>query len=559
MDEFQKKKSFFKRPLFYILLAAIVFTGAAISIYAASKAGKSPYELTEVKRGQIIQEVSVTGRVKPAESVDLAFERSGKVQSIGANVGDKVSAGQTLITLNNSDLAAQVAQAQANLQREQANLDQIRSGARPEDLQIAQTAVANAQKSLADAETSLTNTKNSAELALSNLYDKIGDILSDAYVKADDAVNKQLDGIYINPDSTNPQLTFYTTSQATADATWKRQTAGSSLRNLRNSINALPLDNVGRDAALIAADNDLTVILDFLNSLSDALAGASGISPATLSGYKSNVNLARANVNAALTAIKTQKQSIASQKAANQSNINTAQTAVNTAKSSLASAQDNLALKQAGSTAEQIKAQEAQVRYASANLQSAQAQLEKTIIRSPIAGIVTKQAAKVGEIITANTPIVSIISDAQFEIEANIPEADIAKIKIGQSAKVTLDTYGNEEIFAATVTSVDPGESIVEGVATYKTKLQFNQNDDRVKSGMTANLDILTNKKENALYIPQRALLQLNNEKFVLTPGAGNITEEKEVETGLKGTDGNLEIIGGLNEGEMIIATPSLK
>ncbi len=71
------------------------------------------------------------------------------------------------------------------------------------------------------------------------------------------------------------------------------------------------------------------------------------------------------------------------------------------AQSELSLAQDNLALKKAGYTAEQIQAEEAQVKSSEANVMAYQAQLNKTIIRAPFNGVVTKQDAKVGEIITA--------------------------------------------------------------------------------------------------------------------------------------------------------------
>jgi len=550
-----QKKPFYKRPVIISVFAAIIIIAGFIVYSSVKNANKSPYEFTIVQRGEVIQEVSVTGRVKPAANVDLAFERSGKAQTINIKVGDKVAAGQVLMTLNNSDLAAQVAQAQASLAREQANLDQLQAGARPEDLQIAQTAVANAQKSLSDAQASLANAQNAATVSLANLYDKIRNILSDAYVKADDAINNQIAGILINYNSTNPQLTFYTDSQLTATVPWKRQLAGASLSQIKNYLDYLPSDQASLDAVLLNSKNQMTVILDFMNATSDALTSAQGIDQTTINAYKYNVNLGRTNVNNALTSIDTEIQAIAAQKATNQTNINTAQTALNNALSTLRSAQDNLILKQAGSTNEQIVAQAAQVKYAQANLQSAQALLDKTVLRAPIAGVITRQNTAVGEIIAASVSEVSINSAARFEMEANIPEADIAKVKVNDSASVTLDAYGNSVIFDATVTAIDPAETIVDNVATYKTKLQFTKDDDRIKSGLTANIDIMAAKSANALFVPQRAVITRDNEYFVRL---GNINgtqiQEQKIVVGLKGSDGNYEIISGLKEGDRVVS-----
>jgi HlyD family secretion protein len=548
---FGKFKKFLKKPLNIILILTVIFALAGFYIYQRGSQ-KSPYEFTTVSRGNVVQEVSVTGRVKSAESVDLAFEKSGKVAAINAAVGDKVVADQILASLNNADAQAQLAQAQATLLKEETTLQQLKAGTRAEEIQIARTSVANAEKSLADAQNNLTIVKNKAAIDLNNLYDDVKDILNDAYVKADDAVNKQTIGMFTGENSTSPQLTFLADSQSTTDAQGKRVVAGAQLAQFKSESDNLPTDQDGLDSAFIKAENHLTIILDFLNSLAGALNNAANLTASTLTSYKYNINLGRTNVTTALTSMTTQKQSIITQKATNQNNINTAETSLNTAKNTLASAKDNLALKLAGSTPEQIAAQEAQMKYALANIQNYEAQLAKTIIRSPISGVVTKQDMKVGEIITANAPEISVLSEVNFQIEANVPEADIAKIKTGDSARVTLDAYGNDVVFDAQVVAIDPAETIIEGVATYKTTLQFTKEDQRIKSGMTANVDILTAQKENVLVVPQRAIIGKNNEKSVKVLEGKNV-KEVSVKVGLKGSDGNVEILEGIKEGDKII------
>ena len=136
---------------------------------------------------------------------------------------------------------------------------------------------------------------------------------------------------------------------------------------------------------------------------------------------------------------------------------------------------------------------------ARAGVNNIKAQISKTIISSPIRGIVTKQDAKAGEIVNASSPVVSVISDASFQVEANLPEADVSKVKINDSAKLTLDAYGSDTAFAAKVISIDPAETIIEGVSTYKITFEFDKEDERIRSGLTANIDILTKKKEGVL------------------------------------------------------------
>ena len=90
-------------------------------------------------------------------------------------------------------------------------------------------------------------------------------------------------------------------------------------------------------------------------------------------------------------------------------------------------------------------------------------------------------------------------------------------------------------------------------MATYKTTFQFVKENTGIKSGMTANIDILTANKENVIVIPQQAVITRDGEKFVKILADDGTIKEVEVETGLRGSDGNMEIISGINEGDKVV------
>ena len=547
----KNKRNFFLRPLGIILIIAILFAGWGVWAFFDPNQ-KENYFTETVKTGNIVREVSVTGRVKPAQEVNLAFERSGKISTVNIQVGGKAVAGQILAFLENGELASQVSQAEASLQKEQIKLNELKIGARAEDLQIYRTKVENAQRSLADAQKNLTDVKAKAEVDLANLYDDSINILRDAFAKSEDALSEQIDELFSNDNTTSPALTFYTSTQSKNNAEEQRWKAGVELETFENEINSLQNTPSGIDPELILARSHLETIQNLFTTLIKAINYSGNLTQAVASSYRTSVNTARTNVNAALTDITNQQQAIATQKAPNNSNATTAQTALSAAKNTLATSQDELALKIAGSSAEQIAAQEAQVRYALANVQNAKAQLEKTIIRSPIKGTTTKQDAKKGEIVSANSPLISVVSSQKFEIESNVPEVDIAKIKINNPAKITLDTFGSGVIFNAIVVSIDPGESLIEGVATYKVKLQFTDDETGIKPGMTANIDIETDKRTNVLLAPQRLIAQRSGNSIILIEKAPGEIEERVIEIGLKGSDGSTEVISGLKEGEKL-------
>ncbi|MDQ5938876.1 MAG: HlyD family secretion protein, partial [Patescibacteria group bacterium] len=133
-----------------------------------------------------------------------------------------------------------------------------------------------------------------------------------------------------------------------------------------------------------------------------------------------------------------------------------------------------------------------------------------------------------------------------------VPESDITKLKVGDTVEITLDAFGNDQIFNGTVTFIDPASTVISEVIYYKVTVGFNVKDEKIKSGMTANLTILTNSKDNILVVPSRAVSARGDERFVEVL-ENNQAVEKEVQVGLKGDDGLWEISSGLNAGEKII------
>ncbi|MCX6790691.1 MAG: biotin/lipoyl-binding protein, partial [Candidatus Gribaldobacteria bacterium] len=170
-----------KKFIIIIISAVLVFIiGGGILLNKSQQ--KLPYEYTTVKKQNLVQEVTVTGKVKPAQNVQLSFEKSGRVSKIFKQVGDKVAVNDFLVALDSADLSAQLEQAQAQVDLQSANLAELKKGARAEEITVAQTKVDNAQKSL-------DSVKFKAQTDLANLYDDVKNILNDAFLKADDAIN----------------------------------------------------------------------------------------------------------------------------------------------------------------------------------------------------------------------------------------------------------------------------------------------------------------------------------------------------------------------------------
>jgi hypothetical protein len=142
-----------------------------------------------------------------------------------------------------------------------------------------------------------------------------------------------------------------------------------------------------------------------------------------------------------------------------------------------------------------------------------------------------------------------------FQIESYVPEINIALIKFGDSAKITLDAYGDNTFFEAKVVSIDPAETVRDGVSTYKIKLQFIEKDERIKSGMTANVAIIIFNKPHVIVVPGGVVLEQDGKKFVQIKNGKEILE-REVTTGDVSLLGQIEIVSGLEDGEQVILNP---
>jgi HlyD family secretion protein len=222
--------------------------------------------------------------------------------------------------------------------------------------------------------------------------------------------------------------------------------------------------------------------------------------------------------------------------------------------------QNNLDLEEAGSTPEDIDAQKAAVAQAAANVQSVQVQLDKTVLRSPIDGIVTRQDAKLGQIVTvstsgvSNSGLVSIISPYDLEVEADIPETEIGKVAAGQDVALTFDALPGEN-FDGKVKKIDPAETIIDGVVNYKVTVDFadQKKMDGIKSGLTANLNIKTAVKSDVLLLPQYAILENDQGTFVRVSDGKGGTKDVTVKLGARDQNGMVEIVSGVTEGEEVV------
>ncbi|MDD4931487.1 MAG: efflux RND transporter periplasmic adaptor subunit [Candidatus Colwellbacteria bacterium] len=505
-----------KKKAVVIAIISVVLIGGGIALFMPKAA---VYESAVAERSDLMREVNVTGKVKAAQNVSLAFERSGRLAIVKVSPGSRVYSGDLLMRLDVSDLSAQLAGAQANLRSEEARQAEIVRGSRPEEMRIQEIKVSSAMTDVSEAERGLL------------------DAVRDSYTHADDALRNKTNDLFLNPSS-DPHIKFKidSTSETIAIES-SRKDLESQMAAWNSSLSTLSSSN------FIGVSDTSGKTLDSLKSFLDRLALSvnsltlnSGFTQTTIDGWRSSLSLAR-------TAINSSKASLVA-----------AEDKYKSAITSYDLANEQFSLMKQGASSEELDAEDAKVASARASVDGIIAQMGKSEIRSPINGLIGSEEGKVGEIISAGVPVVSVISDKKFQMEANIPEADIAKIAVGNTAKVTLDAYGKDVVFEAKIISINPGETVIDGVVTYKTVFEFAVDDERIKSGMTADVDIQAGRKDGVLAIPQRAIITEGDIKKVCILKDGR-ESEVIITVGFKGSAGLIEVVSGLNEGDVVITS----
>lgn len=172
-------------------------------------------------------------------------------------------------------------------------------------------------------------------------------------------------------------------------------------------------------------------------------------------------------------------------------------------------AQREIARAQLESAQSQLASSEAQLEQAKASLRLAETNLRYTTIRSPVNGIVISRNVDVGQTVAASLQAPTLFTIAkdltQMQVNTNVSEADIGRIEVGQEATFTVDAYP-ERTFHGKVQEIRNAPQTIQNVVTYDVIIQVDNKDLKLKPGMTANVSIQIEHRENVLKVPNSAL-----------------------------------------------------
>ena len=184
------------------------------------------------------------------------------------------------------------------------------------------------------------------------------------------------------------------------------------------------------------------------------------------------------------------------------------------------------------------------------SLQNRKRETGKGKIISPISGIITNLKTTIGEVLPQNYDVATIIDPLSFKVYANIDELDITRIQPGQEAILQFDAMPLMR-FRARIDRIVP--QIDERFKTITAILTLIDNVPNISEGMTSTLNIIEERKTDALVLPSTSLVnEVNKEAYVFIVKYNKQIEKRKIRIGIRG-ENYVEVIYGIKENEMVV------
>ncbi len=521
---------------------------------------------------------SLERAVRSAEQ-SLAIQEASLAELRQGASDEETSAAEASVT----QAEAGVLQADASVSQAKANLAELRQGASEEETTAAEASLDSAEASLANTQAGLISAGSAltkARLSRDALAD--ADVTGEANLKSAQAglssAQAQLTALLEGADAETIEQARLNWEQA-KNGLWNAQLERDAVRSRPGTpgylitqmdiavsnaeiavrvaeINYLQAQEGATDeviaaarASVAAAEAQVVNAQAQLDDIDDQIAQAK----ATIVQAEAAVTQAEAGVLQAEAAVTQAEASLATLLAgaseekivAAEAQVTQAEAGVLQAEAQVAQAEANLASLLAGASEERLAIAEAQVAQAQISLEEAQDNLAKAAVKAPFDGVVTEVYVAVGE--WASGLAVDLMDAGSLEVVLDVDEIDIGGLAVGQQAVVTLETWPDEELTGELV-SIAPKANSGAEIVTYQVRLSLNAGELPIRSGMTANAELVTASRESVLLVPNRAITadrQAN--KYYVNLVQGDTTTKTEVTIGLRDNK-YTEITSGLKD-----------
>ena len=482
-------------------------------------------QVVDVQRGNLSAAITVVGELDAAQRADLAFERmtdTTKLVSLDVKPGNTVKAGQVLATIDPASYQQALDQANSDLQTAEQTLADLKTPATALDIATADQTIAQADHGLQQAKQDLINLQapdlSTLEEAVQNAQDDLALAKLQQTLAEHDAMAKserdlqytagwhqrliaQLQDLVAKNKANLEQTEQITTEQET-------------------------LGEVQSDLARIQAQRQLALQADAA-SIAKAQAALAEAQKALADGKAGGDKLALAK----------------------------AQLAMKDAEYTLAAAQDARAKLDEGADAVTLASAQADVDKKRLAVADAEAALAGTKLTAPFDGTVLQTNVAAGDVVAANTAILTVANLSDLQVLASVDETTIRRVSAGQPAQITFDAVPGQTL-QGQVGEVPLQGTLQGGVMVYEVPISLVGAEKLpLLVGMTANVKIAVGQAENALLVPAMALQKANGMYQVLVPNTTDPAGQPEavpVEVGL--SDGSYtQIVRGLNDGDKVV------
>jgi membrane fusion protein (multidrug efflux system) len=200
-----------------------------------------------------------------------------------------------------------------------------------------------------------------------------------------------------------------------------------------------------------------------------------------------------------------------------------------------------------------IEAARAQLKVAEEDVQQAQTRLSKSIIRSPVEGVVYLRNVNVGDFVgeMGSKPMFRIVDNRVLELTVNVPSGDMAALRVGQPLTFSTDALPGR-VFTGKVMFINP--TVNEADRSVRVIAEVENKDDSLKGGLFVKGRILTGKRTGVVKIPRTALLtwDVSAKKAEIFVVNGDVARRQTIRTGNLAED-QVEITAGVTPGQMVI------
>lgn len=522
----------------------IIIVLIALSNWAAgafkTDTTETRYVTQAVSRGTLISSVSASGQVSASDQIDVKPKVAGDITWVGVKVGDVVSAGQAIATIDATDAQQNILDAEQSLEQKKLQYQKDFAQA-PIDYEKLVEELEDAKKDLATTYSDTFTTVSDAYLALPAVMTGTQNVLY-GYTFSTNKSQWNID--YIRnifteeaEDKTVETLADiavrdYNIAREKYDASlaeYKKLTRYSDTDDLEVSLDDSVDTTTAIAQALQSALNLFDTVTDYAEQRNQTLSSSFGTLRTNAQSYLSTTN-------SQLSSLLSQQKSLDSIK----KTIRDDGRSIEIYKIGNPEGDNPISLQ---SSAQSIANDER-------NLAELKADLADYTIRAPFTGTIATLDVKKFDSVTTGTSVTTLVAKQQMA-EFSLNEIDIVKVKLGQKATVTFDAVPDLTL-TGTVVEVDPVATVSQGVVTYDITVAFDTQDERVKPGMSMSVSIITEAKPDVLIVPSSAIKYQGQNAFVQILGADGTPTNKQVEVG-SSNDTQTEVVSGLDESDEII------